>query len=63
MVMTEIYIIAAEYDKAIDELEYLISIESPYTAHTLQLEPFFDPLRDYPRFKALIKKYENEHGI
>ena len=58
MVMTEIYIIAAEYDRAIDELEYLFSIESPYTTHTLQLEPLFDPFRNHPRFQALIEKYD-----
>jgi hypothetical protein len=57
MVMTEIYLMAAEYDRAIDELEYLFSIESPYTAHTLRLG-MFDPLRDHPRFQALIEKYD-----
>jgi hypothetical protein len=57
MVMTEIYLMAAEYDRAINELEYLFSIESPYTTHTLQLG-MFDPLRDHPRFQALIEKYD-----
>jgi hypothetical protein len=58
MVMTEIYIVAEEYDRAIDELEYLFSIESPYTAHTLRLYPYLDPLRDHPRFQALIENYD-----
>lgn len=62
MVMTEIYIIAGDYDKAINELEYLYSIESPYTNHTLKLR-MFDPLRNNPRFQALIEKYENEYGL
>lgn len=57
MVMIEIYLMAAEYDKAIDELEYLLSIESPYSTYTLQLG-IFDPLRDHPRFQALLEKYE-----
>jgi hypothetical protein len=61
MVMTDIYILSGEYDRAIDELEYLLSIESPFTAHTLRLEPFFDPLRNHPRFQALIEKYDTAY--
>jgi len=58
MVMTDIYIIAEEYDRAIDEFEYLFSIESPYTTHTLRPTPFFEPLRNHPRFQALVEKYD-----
>jgi hypothetical protein len=62
MVMADIYILAEEYDKAIDELDYLLSIESPFTVHILRHRPIFEPLRTLPRFQALIEKYEKEYG-
>jgi hypothetical protein len=60
MVMAQIYTMVGEYDSAIDELEYLLSIESGYTAHSLNLNPEFEPLREHPRFQALLNKYRAE---
>jgi hypothetical protein len=62
MVMASIYTMAGRYDDALDELEYLLSIPSPYTVQFLAVTPAFDPLRDHPRFQALLEKYEKEHG-
>ena len=46
-----------EYDAALDEIEYLLSIPSWYSVHSLRLDPDYDPLRDHPRFQALLEKY------
>ena len=54
----DVYILAGEYDAAIDQIEALLSTPSPYTTVQLRLEPFWDPLRDHPRFQALLDKYE-----
>jgi serine/threonine-protein kinase len=52
--LARIYIMAGEYDKAINELENLLSIPSPLTRWDLRLDPMYDPLRDHPRFKKLV---------
>src|SRR5262249_54442121 len=46
-----------EADAAIDELERLLAKPSDVSVHTLQLDPRWDPIRDHPRFKALLAKY------
>lgn len=62
MVMARIHINCGNYDEAIDELDYLLSIDGEFTANNLLLWSWVDPLRDHPRFKALIEKYGKEHG-
>jgi tetratricopeptide (TPR) repeat protein len=56
------YAIVGESDLAIDLLDSVLSMPSNLTVHKLRGYPFFDPLRDNPRFQALIKKYEKQHG-
>jgi serine/threonine-protein kinase len=52
------YILAGEYEAAIDQLEFLLSTPSTFTMARLRLDPFYEPLRDHPRFQALLDKYE-----
>jgi hypothetical protein len=47
-----------EYDAAIDELDYLLSIPSWFSVQDVRLHPMWDPLRDHPRFQALLERYE-----
>ena len=57
--MADILIIVGEYDKAIEQLEYLMSIPAgeDLSLNSLKLGQFYDPIRDHPRFKRLIEKY------
>jgi hypothetical protein len=48
-----------EYDKALDEIELLLSIPYYFTTWDLKLSPYWDPMRDHPRFKELIEKYSD----
>ncbi|MGB6639981.1 MAG: hypothetical protein WBG67_04355, partial [Thermoanaerobaculia bacterium] len=53
-----VYTRAGDYDTAIDRLETLLSIPYDTTTTALRLHPQWAPLRDHPRFQALLKKYE-----
>jgi serine/threonine-protein kinase len=55
--LTEIYIKVGEYEKAINQIEYLLSIPSRISVGILKLDPLYDPLHDNPRFQKLLEKY------
>jgi serine/threonine-protein kinase len=50
---------AGDADAALDEIERLLAGPSWLTVHTLRLDPGWDPIRQHPRFKALLVKYAN----
>ena len=51
---------AGESEAALDEIERLLVAPSfCVTVHTLRLDPRWDPIREHPRFQALLAKYEN----
>jgi serine/threonine protein kinase/tetratricopeptide (TPR) repeat protein len=52
-----IYTLLGEYDAAIDQIEYLLSIPCWMSVSLLCVDPRWDPLRDHPRFQRLL-----EHG-
>ena len=52
--LAQIYVLVGEYDKAIDKLEFLLSIPSNITVARLKLDPLWDPLREHPQFIKLI---------
>jgi len=60
--LTRIYTVIGEYDKAIDQLEYLLSIPSceflwQYVSiPLLRLDPQWDLLREYPKFQRLLQR-------
>lgn len=51
-----IYTVVGEYEEAINQLEYLMSIESGdiVSIPVLRLDPVWDPLRRHPRFQRLL---------
>ena len=53
-----IYTMVGKSDKAIDQLERLLSIVGEISIPLLQLDPAWDPLRNHPRFKKLIEAYK-----
>jgi serine/threonine-protein kinase len=48
---------AGDAGAALDEIERLLAGPSWLSVHTLRLDPRWDPIRDHPRFKALLAKY------
>jgi serine/threonine-protein kinase len=55
--LAEIYVRCGEYDKAIEQLEYLLSISSGLSVTALEIDPVWDPLRDHPRYPRLLGEY------
>lgn len=57
------YVMTGEYDLAIEQLDHLLSIPSRrVSAAYLAIWPDYAPLRNHPKFQALLEKYEKEHG-
>ncbi len=57
--LAQIYVMVEEYDGAIELLDTLMSVPYTLSIPMLKLDPMWDPLRDHPRFQALLEKYEN----
>lgn len=57
MVMARIYANCGEYDKAMDELELVLSLKTEITVNTLKFEHWIDPFRDSSRFRQLMADY------
>ena len=58
--LAEIYALTGELELATAKLEYLLSIPSPLSAASLQFDPKWDPLRDHPRFQALLEEHDTD---
>ncbi len=48
-----------KFEKAIEGAEYLLSIPSNFSLNWTELDPRWDPIRDYPPYQELLRK----HGI
>lgn len=44
-------------DQALVHLETIMATHSPVSVHSLSLDPLLEPLRDHPRFQALLERY------
>src|SRR5262249_14590004 len=45
---------------ALDEIERLLAKPADFSVQMLRLDPRWDPIRNDPRFKALLTKYGSE---
>ena len=55
--LAEIYMVVGEYDKALSIAEGMLDRPTQMTVATLKLNPLWDPVRQDPRFIAMIKKH------
>ena len=54
--LAQVYVMVGEYDKALDKIEYLLSIPGELSIPLLKIDPVWAPLRNHPRFQKLINK-------
>ena len=52
--LARIYVMVGEYDAALEQIEYLLSIPSRLSVKLLQLDPDWKPLWNLPEFKKII---------
>jgi TolB-like protein/Tfp pilus assembly protein PilF len=55
--LAETYVVVGEYDKALALVDGLLSRPSQVTVAQLKINPICDPVRQDPRFVALLKKH------
>ncbi len=55
--LAEIYTIVGEYEAAIDLLEKLVKMPTGVSVGALRFRRVWDPLREHPRFQALVARY------
>src|SRR6476646_5067405 len=55
--LAQIYAWTGEFDEAFRLLDHLFAVPSNLTVPMLKLDPTWDPLRQDPRYQALIDKY------
>ncbi len=53
--LARIYLLVGEPEQALDLLEPLLRIPSPFSPGWLRIDPTFDPLRSHPRFRKLVE--------
>ena len=54
--LAQVYVMVGEYDKAFDQIEYLLSIPGELSVALLKIDPVWAPLRGLPRFQKLVQK-------
>jgi serine/threonine-protein kinase len=57
MDLAEIYVKCDKYEAAINQIETLLSVPSVVSSGLLRADPIWDPIRNHPRFKALLDRY------
>jgi tetratricopeptide (TPR) repeat protein len=60
--LVKIYVLAGEYDLAMDKIEYLLTIPGDLSVPLLKIDPAYDSLNGLPRFqKILMTEYKTQY--
>ncbi len=52
-----IYTLISDYNNALKQIDFILSIPGTFTVGILKKDPLYDPLRKLPGYKAIIQKY------
>jgi serine/threonine protein kinase/tetratricopeptide (TPR) repeat protein len=53
--MAQIYVMVGEFNLAIEQLNFVLSVPSGLSIRLLRIDPTWAPLRDHPSFKKLVE--------
>ena len=56
--LAETYASFGEVEAAVEQFDLYLSVPAPRSITRILLDPAIDPIRDDPRFQALVAKYE-----
>lgn len=56
--LAKIYVTTGNYDRAVEQIAYLLSIPCKITVPLLRLEPAFEALQGYPRYRSLLEDHD-----
>ncbi|HEX5963254.1 MAG TPA: hypothetical protein VFY42_05985, partial [Gemmatimonadales bacterium] len=54
--LANVYVSVGEFDAALDQLETLLALPCKVWVEMVDVAPWFAPLRDHPRLRALLKR-------
>ena len=54
--LAQVYVMVGDYDKAFDQIEYLLSMPGELSVAFLKIDPVWAPLRSLPRFQKLLER-------
>ena len=58
MVMAYVQLNAGNTESALDYLDEVLSIPSPFSTAWVELDPLWAPARNHPKYLEIIAKYE-----
>jgi tetratricopeptide (TPR) repeat protein len=56
--LANIYVMVGDYDAALDQIQYLLSVPGRLSINILKLDPAWKDLHNHPRFKKLLESDE-----
>jgi serine/threonine-protein kinase len=60
--LAKIYVMVGDYDKALEQIRFLLSHPGPLSVKMLQLDPVWKPLREMPEYKKIIRKAPSDNS-
>jgi serine/threonine-protein kinase len=58
--LATVYAVLGEVDAAVEQFDRYLSVPAPHSIEYILLDPGIDPIRDDPRFQALVEKYAGD---
>ncbi len=57
--LANIYALTGNYNQALKQIDFILSIPGAFSINLLKLDPLYDSLRDLPGYKAIVQKYSS----